>query len=111
MWLNKGGIITKIANTAELIGVVTKYGVNPAALGYVPKTIALWQAREQIRKAGFFPQVDAAMQQAGGASLAAWEYGTEVRRDARIVQAFSQLLSLTEAQVDRLFVKAAKLVP
>lgn len=77
----------------------------------IPQVIALWQAREQIRKAGFFPQVDTAMQQAGGASLAAWEYGTEVRRDARIVQAFSQLLRLTEAQVDQLFVEAAKLAP
>lgn len=107
----KVGFIPPADDEAQIREALRVNGLEHLGPGYVPQVIALWQAREQIRRAGFFLQVDAAMQQAGGASLAAWEYGTEVRRDARIVQAFSQLLRLTGAQVDQLFVEAAKLVP
>lgn len=41
--------------------------------------------------------------------LAAWEYGTEVRRDAMIIQQFGLILGLTSAQLDQLFIEAAKI--
>ena len=69
--------------------------------------VSMFQARAALMNAGFYDTVDAAMQQAGGVNIVAWEYATEVRRDSPLVQAMSQQLGLTEEQVDNLFRQAA----
>ena len=73
----------------------------------VPVVVSMFQARAALVAAGLYETVDAAMQQAGGVNLIAWEYATEVRRDSPMVQAMAQQLGLTDEQVDQLFRQAA----
>ena len=73
----------------------------------VPSAVSMFQARAALLAAGLYEAVDAAIQQAGGVNLVAWEYATEVRRDSPMVQAMAQQLGLTDEQVDDLFRQAA----
>lgn len=100
---------TRIASEAELRDVLDAAGCGDRAPGYVPRVVSLWQAREALRLAGLFETANTAIFAAGGAALAAWEYGSEVRRDAPLIQQVAALLQLPEAAVDALFVSAAAL--
>lgn len=104
-----GGEPTAVEEEKDVFDALDRAGLGNLAPGYVPKVIALWQAREQIRRSGLFDQVNSAMQQAGGSSLAAWEYGTEVWRDANIIQQFKSLLGMTDSQIDQMFFEASRL--
>jgi len=73
----------------------------------VPSAVSMFQARAALLAAGLYEAVDAAIQQAGGVNLVAWEYATEVRRDSPLVAAMAQQLGLTDEQVDQLFRQAA----
>lgn len=77
----------------------------------VPSVVSMFQARAVLMAAGLYETVDAAMQQAGGVNLIAWEYATEVRRDSPLVQAMAAELNLSSEQVDELFRQAAAIVP
>lgn len=100
---------TRIASENELRNVLANAGCAHLAPGYVPQSVPLWKAREQIRRAGLFDKVDAALQAFGGAPLAAWEYATEVRRNSAIIEQLGTLLGLTEEQLDTLFIEASKI--
>jgi hypothetical protein len=76
----------------------------------VPQVVSMFQARAALINAGLYDTVDAAMQQAGGVNLIAWEYATEVRRDSPLVQAMAAELGLTNEQVDNLFRQAAGII-
>ena len=105
-WLDRGGIPTRIASEQELADVLRPYGLFGPVLPH-GFTVSMFQARAVLLQAGLYETVDAAMQQAGGVNLVAWEYATEVRRDSPMVEAMAQQLGLTEEQVDDLFRQAA----
>ena len=100
---------TRIASEAALREVLSRAGYPERAPGYVPATVPLWKAREQIRRAGLFPTVDAAIQAFGGAPLSAWEYAQEMRRDSDLMDQFALILKLSDAQIDALFIAADKI--
>lgn len=108
-WLDHGGIPSRIASEQELADVLRPYGLFGPVLpqGF---TVSMFQARAVLLQAGPYETVDAAMQQAGGVNLIAWEYATEVRRDSPMVQAMAQQLGLTDEQVDDLFRQASAIV-
>lgn len=103
-WKAEGGETTA-AQTEE--SVIEALRLTPSlAPGYVPQCVPLWKAREQMRRAGLFDKVDAALQAFGGAPLAAWEYAQDVRRDSNLMDQFALVLGLTDKQIDALFVAA-----
>ncbi|MDR2450438.1 MAG: hypothetical protein LBE85_01390 [Candidatus Accumulibacter sp.] len=76
-----------------------------------PAVVSMRQARLALLEAGLYEGVNtavAAMEGATGeAARIEWEFATEVRRDSPLVQALIPMLSLDEAAVDALFVRAA----
>ena len=75
----------------------------------IPRTVSMRQARLALHAAGLLVTVDAAIAQAGGEAQIEWEYATEVRRDASLVEQMGQMLTLDDAALDQLFVTAATL--
>lgn len=90
--------------TPEEIG---EYEAAQNVIPTVPSVVSMFQARAVLWQAGLFETVDAALQIAGGISLQAWEYATEVRRDSALVNGIAEQLELTEQQIDDLFRTAA----
>ena len=80
---------------------------------YVPSVVSMRQARLALLGAGFYDDVNAAI--AGlpspqkEAAQIEWEYATEVQRSSGLVPMMGAALSLTEAQLDSLFVTASTL--
>jgi preprotein translocase subunit SecE len=79
----------------------------------VPDAVSMRQARLALLGAGLLAQIDAAIAAmpdvAGEAARIEWEYATEVRRDSALVSGMAAALSLTDAQLDQLFVAAGGL--
>jgi len=75
----------------------------------VPEVVSMFQARAILMVHGLYDTVDAALKQAGGINLLAWEYATEVQRHSPLVMAMAQQLGLTNEQVDQLFIEAAQI--
>ena len=94
----------RLAEWEALGNVIEPYAPPPDP---VPQVVSMFQARAALMAAGLYETVDAAMQQAGGVNLIAWEYATEVRRDSPLVQAMAAELDLSSEQVDSLFQQAA----
>lgn len=105
-WQAAGNEATYISSEAELREVLRAAGFPTLAPGYVPLEVAMWQAREVLRLSGKFGAVDAAVTAAGGALLAAWEYGNVINRNSDATKAIASLLNLTPAEVDALFIAA-----
>jgi response regulator RpfG family c-di-GMP phosphodiesterase len=66
------------------------------------------QARLALLQAGHLATVDAALAQDPAAKIQ-WEYATHVYRTDALVGQMAQLLSLSDQQLDELFIAAAKL--
>ena len=81
-------------------------GTGPVVNG-VPQRVTPYQARMALLNAGLLDQVTAAVNQAGGAAVVAWEYATTVERQSPFIASISASLNLTSEQVDALFVAAA----
>jgi len=79
----------------------------------VPEVVTMRQARLALLGAGLLAQVNAAIAAmpgvAGEAARIEWEYATTVVRDSSWVQSLGSVLGLSAAQIDALFIAAAKL--
>lgn len=79
----------------------------------VPATITMRQARLALLGAGLLSEVDAAINSLPepdrSAAKIEWEYAAVVQRDSGLLPAIGSALGMTEAQIDDLFVSAAKL--
>jgi hypothetical protein len=75
----------------------------------VPESVAQWQARTALLRAGLLAQVEAAVAQASDEVKIAWEYAPRIRRDSDFTVAIAAALSLSDAQLDALFVTAAEI--
>ncbi|UGA46806.1 hypothetical protein HU230_0012485 [Bradyrhizobium quebecense] len=75
----------------------------------VPQTVTPLQARLALLGAGLLDQVTAAVNAAGGATLITWNYAAQFDRNDPMILSLGAALNLTAAQIDALFVQAAKL--
>lgn len=82
----------------------------PAPPAPAPMVIALWQFRRELRARGWWEDVQAAIAALPAeqrADAEEWlEYGTEVRRDAPLLLALADVLSLTD-ELESAFISAA----
>lgn len=85
----------------------------PPAPPVVPSAVTMRQARLALLGAGLLDDIDAAINslpsQQKEAARIEWEYSQEVQRHNGFVSVLGPALGLTEAQIDALFVQAAKL--
>lgn len=85
----------------------------PQVPAVVPAAISMRQARLALLQAGLLATVNSTIAgmagTAGESARIEWEYATEVRRDNQLVAALAPTLTLTDAQIDALFVAAAGL--
>ena len=76
-----------------------------------PLAVTMRQARLALLGAGLLDMVNTAISNMpgveGDAARIEWEYAHEVRRDSPLVSGLAAALSLTEEQLDQLFVVAA----
>lgn len=85
----------------------------PAPPAPVPQVVTMRQARLALLGAGLLGGVDAAIAALPSpqkeAALIEWEYSSEVHRNRAFVQSLAGALSLTEQQLDALFLQAGAL--
>jgi hypothetical protein len=82
----------------------------PAPPAPVPQSVTPYQARVALLGAGLLDAVNAAVEQAGGATKIAWEYATGIERGSPFIAAMQGGLGLSSAQVDALFIAAAQVI-
>ena len=79
----------------------------------VPDSIDMRRARLALRAAGHLTAVNAAIEamegDAGEDARIEWEYATTIKRDHPLVAAMQQALSLSDQQLDDLFLSASQL--
>ena len=98
---------TRLWHDGDVIRVI------PAAPPSVPAEVTMRQARLALHAAGKLPAVNAAINALPDppktAALIEWEYSSTVRRDSQFVALLGPALGLDAADLDALFVAAAKL--
>lgn len=110
----KTGEITEREMTPEEISQMEAMQVEEDIV-QVPEKISNLQLRSQLIIQGFdlglieqtFNQISDATQR--GLIVTAWEYATNFYRNHSMIVAMGNLLGLTAAQVDEIFIKASKL--
>jgi hypothetical protein len=77
----------------------------------VPPTVTLLQLRKALRAANatHIGQINSAVNSASDDVKDAWQYGGAINRNDEIVGVIATKLSMTDAQMDALFIEAAKL--
>lgn len=98
----------------SVVGVCTIVdGVLPVAPVPTPAAVSMRQARLALLQAGLLATTNSTIAAipgtAGDAARIEWEYATEVRRDSLLVAALTPMLTMTDAQIDALFVAASGL--
>lgn len=107
----KGENAAIAAKLGKLSGLKTPPVVEPVAspdAPTIPPVVSIYQAKEALAAAGYLTAVAAyfASEAATPAEKRAWDNITEVRRNSPLMGKLVAMLSLTEAQVDALFVAA-----
>lgn len=101
------------AHEALIAEVDVTYVPPEPAPPQVPQSVTMRQARLALLGAGLLDGVDAAIAALPSpqkeAAKIEWGYSQEVQRHNGFVSVLAPLLSLTEAQIDALFIGAAKL--
>lgn len=79
----------------------------------VPQAVSMRQARLALLQTGKLTAVNAAIAAMTGvqgeAARIEWEFSSEVRRDQPLVVALMPVLGMTSADLDQLFITAARL--
>ena len=107
------GEVTRREMTAEERAQMESIQVEDTV--QVPEKISNLQLRSQLIIQGFdlglieqtFNQISDATQR--GLIVTAWEYATNFYRNHSMIVAMGNMLGLTSAQVDEIFIKASKL--
>lgn len=97
----------------DLTGPEPVFSVVPEVPS-VPVSVSMRQAKRALLNAGLLDSADMAIagiadETARRAALIDWTSAMEVRRDWPLVAAIAQALSLTDQQIDALFVAASQL--
>lgn len=74
----------------------------------IPQVITMRQARLQLLVDGFLDEVEAFVSQDRKWQIE-WEYATEVERISPLIESVKEAMSLTDEQIDNLFLEASKL--
>ncbi|MBV2205887.1 MAG: hypothetical protein KUL87_10730 [Pseudomonas sp.] len=79
----------------------------------VPQSVTMRQARQAMLNAGILSQVDSLIAsmpgEEGESARIDWAYARDVKRDWPLIGALGPQLSLTEQQIDDLFIYAASI--
>jgi hypothetical protein len=75
----------------------------------VPQSVTRFQALAELTNVGLYDNAVAAVTAAGGLTKLAWDNAVSFDRDSPTIAALAAALSLTSAQIDALFVAAAKI--
>jgi len=94
---------------AGTLGPIAPYVPPPPAPAPVPQAVSRFQARAALHLAGLLDQVNALMADPETPMLArlAWQDAQEFRRQSPTVLAMAAALSLSDEDVDNLFITAA----
>lgn len=108
-----GMYIELIGQHCDLTGEAAVFSPVPVVPA-VPVSVSMRQAKRALLNAGLLDAADLAIagiadETARRAAQIDWTSATDVRRDWPLVAAIAQALSLTDAQIDALFVAAAAL--
>lgn len=74
----------------------------------IPKVITMRQARLQLLEAGLLDNVEALIA-LDRKSQIEWEYANEVYRQSPLIESIKEAMSLTDEQIDNMFLEASKL--
>lgn len=76
-----------------------------------PQFVTPWQAREALRLSGLLPAVNAHIETLGENHQAyiAWHYAERIARASPLIAGLAPVFSLTDADLDNLFITAAAL--
>jgi hypothetical protein len=77
------------------------------AVPVVPASVTPFQARRALKVSGLLASVEAAVAAADDDTQMAWEYALSVERNSPFVATLAAALSLSDADLDQLFVLAA----
>jgi hypothetical protein len=83
-----------------------------AAVEYIrtPSAVALWKLRAYLKTANQFDRVETTVATGWDAVVREeWEYAADITRNGRLITAIQSALSLTDAQVDALFMAAGQI--
>lgn len=114
----QGEVVNRISATAEYMQANYPEGSynlidTPIEPTVVPKAISMRQARRALFSAGLLASVEAAIQALPEPpkteAIIEWEYSNEVQRYNGFVSQIAPLLSLTEQDLDNLFIAGAAL--
>lgn len=83
---------------------------RPVAAIPVPQVVSMAKALIVLRRANLLTTVEAAVTQAGGETLIAWNRAYELERNSTLVVSMAASLGLTSQQMDDLFTAAAAVV-
>lgn len=75
----------------------------------IPSSVSMRQARLALLQSGLLSAVSAAINAGGEADQIEWEYAAEVNRNQPLVQNMKVGLSLSDADLDNLFILASSL--
>lgn len=75
----------------------------------IPSTVSMRQARLALLQAALLSTVNSAISAGGDADKIEWEYATDVDRNSPLVQNMKAGLSLSDADLDNLFILASSL--
>lgn len=109
----EGKVIT--ATTVERVGEVVQFvhALADAPPPAVPQSISMRQARLALLGAGLLATVETSIDNLEepdkSAARIEWEYATEMRRDHHLIAALAVEMSLTDQQIDDLFIAAVGL--
>jgi hypothetical protein len=81
----------------------------PSLPAHIPQSVSRFQALAALSNAGLLTQAQAAVNAAGGLTLLAWDNAQSFDRTSPTIAALAGPLNLTSAQVDNLFIAAAKI--
>jgi len=94
--------------TVEAVDL-TEQELVDRARALIPQVVTMRQAKLALLHAGLLDAVNAAMEQAPRAAQIEWEYAQEVSRGWPTLILMQSALSLTDEQIDGLFVAASAL--
>ena len=86
-------------------GFVTQEPKQPEP---IPQVITMRQARLQLLEVGLLDDVEALVSQDRKWQIE-WEYATEVERISPLIEVVKETMSLTDEQIDNMFLEASKL--
>lgn len=102
LWIGRPGqSLESLIAEAEAVG---EDEGAPAA----PASVTPYQMRQALAAAGLREAVEAAVGRAPSEVRDAWEYALAVERRSPLISAIGAMLDLTDAQIDALFVAAAR---